>query len=115
MSMVRATTMISGATAQFHVGATAQPALMRRGSDTHGTVALFVGIGTNGHFRNLSIHPQQARRRTRAAILGLAPIDARTCQVAAGGRAIADCAGAPADRGGTDGGTVNPRAAAAIG
>jgi|ERR1700704_5473334 hypothetical protein len=53
---------VSGATAQFYVGAAAQPALivhdLKRGPDTHGTVGLFVGNGTNGHFRNLSIRSQ---------------------------------------------------------
>src|ERR1700716_2424686 len=53
---------VSGASAQFYVGAAAQPALivhdLKRGPDTHGTVGLFVGNGTNGHFRNLSIRSQ---------------------------------------------------------
>jgi hypothetical protein len=53
---------VSGSTAQFYVGTAAQPVLMvrdlKRGPDAHGTVGLWVGIGTNGHFRNLSIRPQ---------------------------------------------------------
>jgi hypothetical protein len=28
---------------------------LKRGPDAHGTVGLFVGIGTDGHFRNLSV------------------------------------------------------------
>jgi hypothetical protein len=50
---------VSGATAQFYVGAAAQPALivrdLKRGPNAHGTVGLFVGIGADGHFRNLSV------------------------------------------------------------
>jgi hypothetical protein len=50
---------VSGASARLYVGAAAQPALvvrdLKRGADAHGTVGLFVGIGTDGHFRNLSI------------------------------------------------------------
>ena len=53
---------VSGATAQFYVGTATQPVLivrdLKRGPQAHGTVGLWVGIGTNGHFRNLSIHPQ---------------------------------------------------------
>ena len=53
---------VSGATAQFYVGGAAQPALivrdLKRGADAHGTVGLFVGVGTDGHFRNLSIRPR---------------------------------------------------------
>jgi hypothetical protein len=53
---------VSGASARFYVGAAAQPALivhdLKRGADAHGTVGLFVGVGTDGHFRNLSIRPQ---------------------------------------------------------
>jgi hypothetical protein len=53
---------VSGANARFYVGAATQPALivrdLKRGPDAHGTVGLFVGIGTDGHFRNLSIRPQ---------------------------------------------------------
>jgi hypothetical protein len=52
---------VSGASAQFYVGA-AQPALivrdLKRGADAHGTVGLFVGVGTDGHFRNLSVRPR---------------------------------------------------------
>jgi hypothetical protein len=52
----------SGATARFYVGAASQPALivrdLKRGPDAHGTVGLFVGIGADGHFRNLSVRPQ---------------------------------------------------------
>lgn len=53
---------VSGASARFYVGAAAQPALvvrdLKRGADAHGTVGLFVGIGTDGHFRNLSVRPR---------------------------------------------------------
>lgn len=53
---------VSGAVARLFVGTTAQPALivrdLKHGSDAHGTVGLWVGNGTDGHFRNLSIHPQ---------------------------------------------------------
>ena len=53
---------VSGATARLYVGDAAQPALivgdLKRGPDAHGSVGLFVGIGTNGHFRNLSIRPR---------------------------------------------------------
>ena len=53
---------VSGSTARFYVGAAAQPVLivrdLKRGPDAHGTVGLWVGVGTNGHFRNLSIRPR---------------------------------------------------------
>src|SRR5262245_10476558 len=53
---------VSGATARFYVGDAAQPALivrdLKRGADAHGTVGLFVGVGTDGHFRNLSVRPR---------------------------------------------------------
>ena len=53
---------VSGASAQFYVGGAAQPALivrdLKRGADAHGTVGLFVGVGTDGHFRNLSVRPR---------------------------------------------------------
>jgi len=53
---------VSGAAAQFYVGTATQPVLivhdLKRGSDAHGTVGLWVDNGTNGHFRNLSIHPR---------------------------------------------------------
>jgi hypothetical protein len=53
---------VSGATARLYVGGAAQPVLivrdLKRGPQAHGTVGLWVGIGTNGHFRNLSIRPQ---------------------------------------------------------
>jgi hypothetical protein len=52
---------VSGANARLYVGAAEQPALivldLKRGSDAHGTVGLFVDNGTDGHFRNLSIRP----------------------------------------------------------
>jgi hypothetical protein len=39
-----------------------QPALivrdLKRGADAHGSVGLFVGVGTDGHFRNLSVRPR---------------------------------------------------------
>jgi hypothetical protein len=51
--------MHCGADAQFFVGTAAQPVLivhdLKRGSDAHGSVGLWVDNGTNGHFRNLSI------------------------------------------------------------
>jgi hypothetical protein len=31
---------------------------LKRGADAHGTVGLFVGIGADGHFRNLSVRPR---------------------------------------------------------
>jgi hypothetical protein len=53
---------VSGASARFYVGAAEQPALvvrdLKRGPDAHGTVGLFVGIGADGHFRNLSVRPR---------------------------------------------------------
>jgi len=53
---------VSGATARLYVGAAAQPTLivrdLKRGADAHGTVGLFVGNGTDGHFRNLSVRPR---------------------------------------------------------
>jgi hypothetical protein len=52
---------VSGATARFYVGSAAQPALivrdLKRGPHARGTVGLFVGIGADGHFRNLSVRP----------------------------------------------------------
>jgi hypothetical protein len=51
---------VSGANAQFFVGAASQPVLivhdLKRGADAHGSVGLWVDNGTNGHFRNLVIH-----------------------------------------------------------
>ncbi len=53
---------VSGATAQLYVGVAAQPVLvvhdLKHGPQAHGTVGLWVGIGTDGHFRNLSIRPR---------------------------------------------------------
>jgi hypothetical protein len=53
---------VSGATAKFYIRTDEQPALivndLKRGPDARGTVGLFVGVGTDGHFRNLSIHQQ---------------------------------------------------------
>jgi hypothetical protein len=53
---------VAGAQAQLYVGGAAQPALivndLKRGADAHGTVGLFVGIGADGHFRNLSVRPR---------------------------------------------------------
>jgi hypothetical protein len=53
---------VAGANARFYVGGAAQPALivrdLKRGPDAHGTVGLFVGVGADGHFRNLSVHSQ---------------------------------------------------------
>ena len=51
---------VSGATARLFVGTAPQPVLivhdLKRGPDAHGTVGLWVDSGTDGHFRNLSIH-----------------------------------------------------------
>ena len=53
---------VTGAQAQLYVGGAAQPALivndLKRGADARGTVGLFVGIGADGHFRNLSVRPR---------------------------------------------------------
>jgi hypothetical protein len=53
---------VSGTSARLYVGTAAQPALivrdLKRGPDAHGTVGLFVGVGTDGHFRNLSVRPR---------------------------------------------------------
>jgi hypothetical protein len=52
---------VAGATARFYVGRAAQPTLvvhdLKRGRDAHGSVGLFVGVGADGHFRNLSVRP----------------------------------------------------------
>jgi len=52
---------VAGSTARFYVGAAPQPVLivrdLKRGPHAHGTVGLWVGIGTNGHLRNLSMRP----------------------------------------------------------
>ena len=51
---------VSGAAARLFVGTAPQPVLivhdLKRGPDAHGTVGLWVDSGTDGHFRNLSIH-----------------------------------------------------------
>jgi hypothetical protein len=51
---------VAGANAQFYVGTASQPALLvhdlKRGADAHGSVGLWLDNGTNGHFRNLTIH-----------------------------------------------------------
>jgi hypothetical protein len=53
---------VAGAVARLYVGDATQPALivsdLKRGADTHGAVGLFVGNGTDGHFRNLTIRPR---------------------------------------------------------
>jgi hypothetical protein len=53
---------VSAATARFYVGAAAQPVLivndLKRGPGAHGTVGLWAGDGTDGHFRNLVIRPK---------------------------------------------------------
>lgn len=53
---------VSGATARFYVGDATQPALvvndLKRGPDARGTVGLFVGMGADGHFRNLSVRAE---------------------------------------------------------
>jgi hypothetical protein len=55
---------ISGLTARLYVGTAAEPALivndLKRGADARGTVGLFVGNGTDGHFRNLTVRPRQS-------------------------------------------------------
>ena len=62
---------VSGANAQLYVGAAEQPVLivhdLKRSSDAHGTVGLFVDNGTDGHFRNLSIRPTMTYGRTKQA------------------------------------------------
>ncbi len=53
---------VGGAQARLYVGGATQPALivndLKRGAEAHGTVGLFVGIGADGHFRNLSVRPR---------------------------------------------------------
>ncbi len=53
---------VSGSNARLYVGHAAQPALivhdLKRGSDAHGSVGLFVDNGTDGHFRSLQIRPE---------------------------------------------------------
>ena len=53
---------VAGATARLYVGAAAQPALivndLKRGAEAHGAIGLFVGVGTDAHFRNLTIRPR---------------------------------------------------------
>jgi len=53
---------VAGATARLYVGAATQPVLivsdLKRGAAGHGSVGLFVGNGTDGHFRNLSVRPR---------------------------------------------------------
>jgi hypothetical protein len=50
---------VTGATARLYVGAAVQPTLvvadLKHGADAHGAVGLFVGVGTDAHFRNLTI------------------------------------------------------------
>src|SRR5262249_45308537 len=49
---------VVGATARLYVGAASQPALivsdLKRGADAHGAIGLFVGVGPDGHFANLT-------------------------------------------------------------
>ena len=56
---------VAGAAARLYVGDATQPALivsdLKRGADAHGTIGLFVGVGTDGHFRNLSVRPARPR------------------------------------------------------
>ena len=51
---------VAGANARFYVGTASQPALvvrdLKRGADAHGSVGLWVDNGTDGHFRNLTVH-----------------------------------------------------------
>ena len=53
---------VRGATAKLFVGSAAQPALivndLKHGADAHGSVGLWVGVGTEGHFRNLRIRKE---------------------------------------------------------
>jgi len=53
---------VVGATARLYVGAATQPTLivtdLKRGADAHGTIGLYVDNGTDGHFRNLTVHPR---------------------------------------------------------
>ena len=53
---------VAGATARLYVGAAAQPVLivndLKRGAAAHGAIGLFVGVGTDAHFRNLTIRPR---------------------------------------------------------
>jgi hypothetical protein len=55
-------TPVTRSQARLYVGGAAQPALivndLKRGAEAHGTVGLFVGIGADGHFRNLSVRPR---------------------------------------------------------
>jgi len=55
---------VAGATARLFVGNADQPTLivtdLKRGANAHGTVGLFVGNGTDGHFRNLSVRPPRS-------------------------------------------------------
>ncbi len=50
---------VKGATAKLFVGSATQPALivndLKRGANAHGSVGLWVGVGTDGHFRNLRV------------------------------------------------------------
>jgi hypothetical protein len=50
---------VGGAVARLYVGAATQPALivsdLKRGAEAHGAIGLFVGNGTDGHFRNLTV------------------------------------------------------------
>jgi len=50
---------VAGAVARLYVGSATQPALivtdLKRGADAHGSIGLFVGNGTDGHFRNLTV------------------------------------------------------------
>jgi hypothetical protein len=50
---------VSGAIARLYVNGAMQPTLivrdLKHGAEAHGTVGLWVGNGTNAHFRNLSI------------------------------------------------------------
>jgi hypothetical protein len=50
----------AGAAARLYVGAATQPTLivhdLKRGADAHGNIGLVVDNGTDGHFRNLSVH-----------------------------------------------------------
>jgi hypothetical protein len=53
---------VFGSNARLYVGNAEQPALivhdLKRGSDAHGSVGLFVDNGTDGHFRSLRIRPE---------------------------------------------------------
>ena len=50
---------VAGSKARLYVGSATQPTLivndLKRGPDSHGAIGLWVGNGTDGHFRNLVV------------------------------------------------------------